>query len=141
MSSVSNELDQPRQVSEELIVAARKGCQKSLGELAERYRRYLLHVANDSLNPALRAKVCAFGSGARGDARGPQEFSHVRRGQRSGTSRLAASYRLLSALQAARRYFGTASRDPRCEISMDGSQTIPQELMTGSRHHALHGTS
>ncbi len=40
-----------------LIVGVRAGCDRSLGELAERYRRYLLLVANREISPDLQAKV------------------------------------------------------------------------------------
>jgi RNA polymerase sigma-70 factor (ECF subfamily) len=40
-----------------LIEAARVGCNRSLGELTERYRRYLLLVANNELSPELRIKM------------------------------------------------------------------------------------
>jgi RNA polymerase sigma-70 factor (ECF subfamily) len=129
MSSVSNELGQPRQVSEELIVAARKGCQKSLGELAERYRRYLLHVANDSLNPALRAKVAPSDLVQEAMLVAHKNFPTFEGGSEAELLAWLRHIVYFRALQAARRYFGTAARDPRCEISMDGSRTIPQELM------------
>lgn len=40
-----------------LIFGVRAGCDRSLGELAERYRRYLLLVANREISPDLQAKV------------------------------------------------------------------------------------
>jgi RNA polymerase sigma-70 factor (ECF subfamily) len=129
MSTVSNELDQSRRVSEELIVAARRGCQKSLGELAERYRRYLLHVANDSLNPALRAKVAPSDLVQEAMLVAHKSFPTFEGGSEAELLAWLRHIVYFRALQAARRYFGTASRDLRCEISIDGSQTIPQELI------------
>lgn len=40
-----------------LIAAARVGCNQSLGELTERYRRYLLLIAHNELSPELRIKM------------------------------------------------------------------------------------
>jgi RNA polymerase sigma-70 factor (ECF subfamily) len=127
MSTVSNELGRPGVESEELIVSARKGCQKSLGELAERYRRYLLHVANDSLNPALRAKVAPSDLVQESMLVAHQSFSTF---EGSSEAELLAWLRHIvyfRALQAARRYFGTASRDPRREIRLDETDAIPPE--------------
>ena len=42
-----------------LAAAARNGCQQSLGELLEELRPYLLRIANDLLNSALRPKCAA----------------------------------------------------------------------------------
>ena len=130
MSTVSNEFGQLAAASEVLIGAARKGCQKSLGEISARYRRYLLHVANDSLNPALRAKVAPSDLVQEAMLAAHQSFATF-----AGTSEaeLLAWLRHIvyfRALQAARRYFGTASRDPRREICLDGSCSILPEMIS-----------
>lgn len=130
MSSVSNELGQSPAVGEALIGAARKGCQKSLGEISARYRRYLLHVANDSLNPALRAKVAPSDLVQEAMLAAHQSFSTF---AGSTEAELLAWLRHIvyfRALQAARRYFGTASRDARREICLDESRSTPKEQIS-----------
>jgi RNA polymerase sigma-70 factor (ECF subfamily) len=103
---------------ETLIGAARSGCSRSLGELVARYRKYLLHVANLSLSPAIRAKV------APSDLV-QETLLHVHRS--FGTFRGESEEELLNwlrrllyfrALHAARRFGGTASRDVRRELSL-----------------------
>ncbi|MGD9722473.1 MAG: sigma-70 family RNA polymerase sigma factor [Pirellulales bacterium] len=101
-----------------LITAARSGCTQSLGELAGRYRRYLLLVANQSLSPALRVKVAASDLVQETLLHFQQQF-----GKFEGTSEdelLTWLRRILyfRALQVARRYGGTASRDVRRELSL-----------------------
>ncbi len=41
----------------ELLESARNGCASSLGELLEKYRPYLLQIANEQIAPNLRSKV------------------------------------------------------------------------------------
>jgi RNA polymerase sigma-70 factor (ECF subfamily) len=107
----------------ELIAAARSGCSHSLGELSERYRRYLLTIARGSLNPALRVKV------------GPSDLVqetllHVQaKFERfDGTNEeqlLNWMRRILyfRALQVARKFGGTVARDVRRELSIQTSDS------------------
>lgn len=125
----SNGVGHQTLVSEELIAAARQGCQKSLGDLAERYRRYLLHVANDSLNPALRAKVAPSDLVQEAMLVAHRSFRTFEGGSEAELLAWLRQIVHFRALQAARRYFCTAARDPRCEIPMDGVQPISPELM------------
>jgi RNA polymerase sigma-70 factor (ECF subfamily) len=102
----------------ELIQAARHGCSRSLGELAQRYRRYLLMVANESLSPALRAKVGASDLVQDTLLHFQEKFPRF-----DGTSEeelLTWLRRILyyRALQVARRFSGTQSRDVRRELSL-----------------------
>jgi RNA polymerase sigma-70 factor (ECF subfamily) len=104
--------------AETLIAAARGGCARSLGELARRYRKYLLHVANESLSPALKAKV-----GASDLVQETLLNLHEKFERFEGTSEEELLNWLrrilyLRALQVARRYGGTAARDVRREISL-----------------------
>ena len=103
---------------EALIIAARGGCSGSVGRLAERYRRYLLHVANESLSPALRAKVGASDIVQETLLHFQQRFDRF-----EGTSEeelLAWLRRILyfRTLQVARRYGSTEARDVRRELSI-----------------------
>jgi RNA polymerase sigma-70 factor (ECF subfamily) len=129
MSTVSKEASPPETASEELIASARQGCVKSLGAISERYRRYLLHVANDSLNPALRAKVAPSDLVQEAMIVAHQNFSTFEGGSEAELLAWLRHIVYFRALQAARRYFGTASRDLRREIHMDGSRPVPPELM------------
>lgn len=104
--------------AEGLIAAARGGCARSRGDLAGRFRKYLLHVANESLSPALRAKV-----GASDLVQETLLAFHEQFGRFEGTSEadlLTWLRRILyyRALQVARRYGATAARDVRREISL-----------------------
>ncbi len=101
----------------------------SLGDLAQRYRRYLLMVANESLSPALRAKVGASDLVQETLLHFQEKFQ-----QFDGTSEeelLAWLRRILyfRAIQVARRYGGTQARDVRRELSLAelqlGSGTPP----------------
>jgi RNA polymerase sigma-70 factor (ECF subfamily) len=114
-----------------LIGAARAGCSRSLGELAERYRRYLLMVANGSLSPALRVKVGA-------SDLVQETLLHFQRkfGRFEGSSEeelLTWLRRILyfRALQVARRFGGTAARDVRRELPLAecGSSCRPVPLV------------
>ncbi len=101
-----------------LIDAARHGCTRSLGELAQRYRRYLLLVANESLSPQLRAKVGASDLVQETLLHFQGKFIHF-----DGTSEeelLKWLRRILyfRALQVARHYGGTNARDIRRELSL-----------------------
>lgn len=129
MSSVSNGVGHTCRMPEELIAAARKGCVKSLGALSERYRRYLLHVANDSLNPALRAKVAPSDLVQEAMLVAHQSFPTFEGGSEAELLAWLRHIVYFRALQAARRYFGTSSRDLRREIYMDGSEPIPHEQL------------
>jgi RNA polymerase sigma-70 factor (ECF subfamily) len=102
----------------ELIHAARHGCARSLGELAQRYRRYLLMVANESLSPVLRAKVGASDLVQETLLHFQEKFPRF-----DGTSEeelLTWLRRILyyRALQVARRFGGTQARDVRRELSL-----------------------
>jgi RNA polymerase sigma-70 factor (ECF subfamily) len=102
----------------ELISAARGGCARSRGELAERYRKYLLHVAHGSLGPELRAKV---GASDLVQETLLEFHEHFERFDGDDEQELLAWTRRIlyfRALQAARRYGGTAARDVRREISL-----------------------
>jgi RNA polymerase sigma-70 factor (ECF subfamily) len=100
-------------------MAARGGCASSVGRLAERYRRYLLHVAHESLSPALRVKV-----GASDIVQ--ETLLHFQDGfeRFEGTSEaelLAWLRRILyfRALEVARRYSTVEARDVRRELSIE----------------------
>jgi RNA polymerase sigma-70 factor (ECF subfamily) len=129
MSSVSKEMMHLDPSPEELIASARLGCVKSLGRLSERYRRYLLHVANDSLNPALRAKVAPSDLVQEAMLVAHQSFPTFEGGSEAELLAWLRHIVYFRALQTARRYFGTASRDLRREICMDGSGPASRELM------------
>lgn len=112
----------------ELIAAARSGCSKSLGELSERYRRYLLMIARGSLSPALRVKVGASDLVQETLLHVQSKFERF-----DGTSEeqlLNWMRRILyfRALQVARKYGGTVARDVRREFSIqttDSSLRLP----------------
>lgn len=105
--------------AEALIGAARRGCSRSLGELAERYRRYLLVVANDSLSPALRAKVGASDLVQETLLHFQEKFGRFE--GKSEAELLTWLRRILyfRALQVARRYGATDARDLRRELPID----------------------
>jgi len=109
-----------------LIASARGGCPDSVGRLAQRYRRYLLHVARESLSPALRAKAGASDLVQETLLHAQERFERF-----EGTSEdelLAWLRRILyfRALDVARRYSTTAARDVQRELSLAD--------LGGSRH-------
>ena len=107
----------------ELIAAARSGCSDSLGELSERYRRYLLTIARGSLSPALRVKVGASDLVQETLLHVQAKFERF-----DGTSEeqlLNWMRRILyfRALQVARKFGGTVARDVRRELSIQNSDS------------------
>jgi RNA polymerase sigma-70 factor, ECF subfamily len=114
-----------------LLTAARDGCGESLGELTERYRRYLLLVAHQELSPEFRQKVSP-------SDLVQETFLHLQGGlQRfAGTSEeeLVAWLRKIlhfRALMAVRRH-RTASRDisrevPLCSADDSGVAWLPAD--------------
>ncbi len=109
----------PTASSDALIAAARGGNSKAVGRLAERYRRYLLHVANESLNPALRAKVGASDVVQETMLHFQQKFERFE-GQ-TEAELLAWLRRILyfRALEVARRFSSTEARNLRREVLID----------------------
>jgi DNA-directed RNA polymerase specialized sigma24 family protein len=101
-----------------LMVAARDGCSRSLGALAERYRRYLLHVARESLSPALRAKVGASDLVQETLLHFQQQFARFEGSSEEELLTWLRRILYFRALHVARRYGSTAARDVRREISL-----------------------
>jgi len=111
-----------------LIEAARVGCNRSLGELTERYRRYLLLVAHNELSPELRIKL------APSDLV-QETMIHVaanfNRFTGSSEQELLAWLRRIMhfrAVHAARRFYGVSARDIQREAPLavgDSSGAAP----------------
>ena len=93
-----------------LIEGVRAGCDRSLGELAERYRRYLLLVANSEISADLQAKVAPSDLVQETFMHAGQSFGRFTGG--SEQELLAWLRRILHfrALTAARRYEQAAAR-------------------------------
>ncbi len=104
--------------TEALIDAARGGCGRSLGTLTDRYRRYLLHVARESLSPALRAKVGASDLVQETLLHVQQKFGRFDGSNEAELLNWLRRILYYRALQAARRFGGTSARDLRREISL-----------------------
>ncbi|MEX2114369.1 MAG: sigma-70 family RNA polymerase sigma factor [Pirellulales bacterium] len=119
-----------------LIDTARRGCSRSLGELAQRYRRYLLLVANESLSPALRAKVGASDLVQETLLHFQEKFPHFDGSSEEELLTWLRRILYFRALQVARRYGGTQSRDVRRELSLadlhlsSGTPAIADEAPT-----------
>jgi RNA polymerase sigma-70 factor (ECF subfamily) len=102
----------------DLIQAARHGCSRSLGELAQRYRRYLLMVANESLSPALRAKVGASDLVQETLLHFQEKFPRFDGASEEELLTWLRRILYYRALQVARRFGGTQARDVRRELSL-----------------------
>jgi RNA polymerase sigma-70 factor (ECF subfamily) len=106
-----------------LLIAARGGCSRSLGTLAQRYRRYLLHVARESLSPALRAKVGASDLVQDTLLHFQQRFDRFAGSSEEELLTWLRRILYFRALHVARRYGGTAARDVRRELSVYESRS------------------
>lgn len=123
-----------------LIEAARGGCSRSLGELAQRYRRYLLVVANESLNPALKAKVGASDLVQETLLHFQQKFEQFDGGTEEELLTWLRRILYFRALQVARKFGATQARDIRRELSLaelqhaQGTPLVADEGLTPAAH-------
>jgi RNA polymerase sigma-70 factor (ECF subfamily) len=118
------------EMAHQLVQSARAGSQDAFGELTERCRRYLLHVARRELNGDLRAKV------APSDLV-QQTVIQAQRVLRSFQGETEEEFQawlrqilLNYALGAARFFQNTAKRDVHREVPLEvveieGGQTLP----------------
>jgi len=114
--------DSPATRLASLLEDARGGCDRSLGELTERYRRYLLLVANTEISADLRAKFAPSDLVQETFLHAGQSFDRF-----TGSSEqelLAWLRRILHyrAMHAARRYQQVAGRDVTRELRLLGEQ-------------------
>jgi RNA polymerase sigma-70 factor (ECF subfamily) len=115
-------------VSPAALVAARRGSKEALGELLERYRHYLLLVAEQELDPALRGKAGASDLVQETFLEAQRDFAAF-----AGASEqelLAWLRRLLrnNLANFARRYRGTAKRQIGREVRPGAGSSARQPL-------------
>ncbi len=114
----------------QLIEQARGGSELALGQLLERCRRYLLLVANDSLDSDLRPKVGASDLVQDTFLAAHQDFSHFH-----GTSErelLAWLTKILTnrLCNNVRHYRGTLKRDIEREESLEAGDAVEQRSLS-----------
>jgi RNA polymerase sigma-70 factor (ECF subfamily) len=123
-----------------MIDWARGGCRESFGQLAERCRAYLLHVANRELGDDLQAKIGGSDLVQETLLQGQQAVGRFR-GQTEGEIRAWLRQILLhNVARSGRRYRGAAMRDIGRELPLDGSdegrgfvQELGADLATPSK--------
>lgn len=119
------------------IQAARDGNGESFGELSERCRAYLLHVANGELGDDLRAKVGASDLVQETLTQAQQSFGRFRGETEEELLAWLRQILLRNAAQCGRRYRSAAMRDVAREAPLDAPRgaapALPPDLSTPSQ--------
>jgi RNA polymerase sigma-70 factor (ECF subfamily) len=114
-----------------LLAAARAGSEEALAELLEKFRPYLLLVANQECDPALRPKYAPSDAVQETFLKAHQEFAQFR----GETAQKVAAWLkeiLLNSNIDASRYYGAAKRDAGRELPLDDDDsrnTLPEKLV------------
>lgn len=120
MSDISRGPSRDELTIVELLESARNGCVSSLGELLEKYRPYLLQIANEQIAPNLRSKA----GGSDLVQQSFMEAGAAINGFRGNTSSEFGCWLreiLLNNLSNTRRYYSTDKRQIARELQLNES--------------------
>jgi RNA polymerase sigma-70 factor (ECF subfamily) len=110
----------------ELLEAAQAGSRDAVGELIDGYRTYLLLIANQELDPAIRAKLGASDVVQETMLTAQQAIGDFRGSTHEEMLGWLRGILLNDLLEAGRSYRGTAMRNVGREIPIDGDSRLNQ---------------